>query len=190
MLVSESEQRINILRNAGFEFEFVTSPYTEPPIPGVPATELAKMHALGKVISVIEQQDASQNYIYIGVDTIVLANNTEILLKPQDRADARRMLQLQQGSHVRVISGLAVIDPLLGREAVTAQSTLVHLDPLTDAEIDWYLDTKEWEGKSGGFAIQGLASRFFSSVEGDVLNVIGLPLNRLYNILRDWQIFQ
>ncbi|PIQ79727.1 septum formation protein Maf [Candidatus Peregrinibacteria bacterium CG11_big_fil_rev_8_21_14_0_20_41_10] len=188
LLASESPRRIEILRNAGINFKVKTSPYEEPQL-DLPPEEVAKMHALGKIIGLLPQAGIDEkDHIYIGVDTIVVAQG-QLLNKPKDKADARRMLQLQQTGHAEVISGLAIIDPLTGNEIVTTEHTLVFMSQMSPAEIEWYLDTNEWEGKSGGFAIQGQASRFFEKVEGDILNVIGLPLNRLYQILKSWHVF-
>lgn len=189
LLASESPRRIEILRNAGINFKVKTSPYDEPEINDT-ADEVAKIHALGKIVSLLKSVEDPKNepHIYLGVDTIVLCDG-DTLFKPKDREDARRMLELQQGSTSQVISGLAIIDPQTGQEEVTSVTTEVFMSNLSPNEIEWYLDTGEWEGKSGGFAIQGLASRFFKGVDGDILNVIGLPLNTLYTILMKWGVF-
>lgn len=188
LLASESPQRIQILQNAGFNFKVKVSPYEEPELP-YKAEELAKTHALGKIIKLLPMVDTViDESIFLGVDTIVHLNGT-ILQKPRDEADARQMLLLQQGQIVEVISGFALIDPQTGKEFVDAVTTKVFMSSLSTSEIDWYLKTNEWQGKSGGFAIQGLASRFFQKVDGDILNVIGLPLNAVYQILKAWQVF-
>ncbi len=187
ILASQSPQRIQILKNAGFDFATMTSNYPEEFRPIAPE-ELAKLHALGKVIDVVSRSEDTNNKVFVGCDTIVFCNG-EILEKPKDAEDAARMLKLQSEVGIStVVSGLAVLDAQTGQEYVTEVITKVYLQKLTNLELDWYLSTKEWEGKSGGFAIQGLGSRFFTGVEGDILNVVGLPLNKLYQILLDWRV--
>ena len=187
ILASQSPQRIQILKNAGFDFATMTSNYPEV-FRSIAPEELAKLHALGKVIDVVSRSEDTNNKVFVGCDTIVFCNG-EILEKPEDVEDAARMLKLQSEVGIStVVSGLAVLDAQTGQEYVTEVITKVYLQKLTNLELDWYLSTKEWEGKSGGFAIQGLGSRFFTGVEGDILNVVGLPLNKLYQILLDWRV--
>lgn len=189
ILASESPRRREILATAGIEFEVAISPYDEPPL-ALPARDIAKTHAFKKAEALaLELRPEWQDAIFIGVDTIVVAANGEILYKPLDRDDAERMLKLQSNSTVTVLSGFAVIDKANDRDYVDVELTEVFVAEISAQEIAWYLDTGEWQGKSGGFAIQGLASRFFSGVHGDLLNVVGLPLNRLYQILKSWQVF-
>jgi septum formation protein len=122
-------------------------------------------------------------------DTLILASDTlvtldgEFLGKPRDEADARRMLSMLRGRTHTVASGLAL---RMGGRTVTAHElTGVTFAPMSDEEITAYLATGESFGKAGAYAVQGYASRYITGLQGDYFNVVGLPVRRLYETLRD-----
>ncbi len=120
--------------------------------------------------------------IVIGCDTIVELDGA-ILGKPRDRDDAARMLRLLSGTTHRVYTGVCVRTP------ETAESlycrTAVTFYPLSDAEIDAYIETGDPFDKAGAYGIQSGAAKFIESIGGDYFNVMGLPVSRLYRLLRD-----
>lgn len=115
--------------------------------------------------------------LVIGADTMVAAGH-EILGKPRDQQDAARMLRLLSGEAHHVYTGVALC--LQGRETSFFGVTEVEMAPLTQAEIDWYLSTGEAMDKAGAYGIQGAAARFIRRISGDYFNVMGLPVNALY----------
>ena len=118
----------------------------------------------------------------------------EILGKPRDQADAARMLQLLSGRVHHVITGVCLVGPPLGNENcelsngfqdTRSETTLVTVSELSDQEIRDYIATGESMDKAGGYAIQGVASRWITRIEGDYSNVVGLPVALVYRVLRE-----
>ena len=119
----------------------------------------------------------------LGADTLV-AIDGDILGKPRDAAQARDYLARLAGRTHQVVGGIA-----LSRDgAITATAveiTQVHFREASAATIDWYVATGEWQGRAGGYAIQGAGAALVAGIEGDYLNVVGLPLGRLLDLLPD-----
>jgi septum formation protein len=118
----------------------------------------------------------------IGADTVVEADGT-ILGKPRSAADARRMLGFLSGRTHRVHTGVALIYP--GGKRTVAESTAVTFAAMSDEEIRRYVSTGEPMDKAGAYGIQGLGGIFIPRIEGDYYNVMGLPLNALYTLLKE-----
>jgi septum formation protein len=118
----------------------------------------------------------------VGVDTVV-ALDDRLLPKPADAAQAREWLEALAGRTHRVVGGLCVIDG--GREHEAVEVTEVTFRAVTAAQVEWYLASGEWEGKAGGYAIQGRGAALVERIEGDYLNVVGLPLAALLGLLPD-----
>ena len=120
-------------------------------------------------------------------DTVVVVNE-QILGKPTNAGDASRMLHLLSGRHHEVVTGVTVIGlPLVGQERLRLTNfttTRVKMAALSESEIEWYISTGEPLGKAGAYAIQGLASRFITHIEGSYSNVVGLPIFLLYSMLK------
>ncbi len=117
----------------------------------------------------------------IGSDTSVIVDGI-ILGKPSDREDAKRMLGLLSGKTHKVITGCAVFKN--GRTASFSEVTEVRFHTLTEAEIEWYLDTNEPFDKAGAYGIQGYGSLLIEGINGDYFNVVGLPVSRLSRLLK------
>jgi septum formation protein len=115
----------------------------------------------------------------LGVDTIV-ALGGQIYGKPADDAAARETLRALSGHRHAVLSGLCLIEG--GRVRTAVSTTLVDIRALDDALLEWYLATGEWSGRAGGYAIQGRGAALVRSIEGDYLNVVGLPLATLLEL--------
>jgi septum formation protein len=116
----------------------------------------------------------------LGVDTIV-ALGDDVYGKPADRDQAAATLRALGGRSHRVLSGVCVIEQGLARTA--AAVTTVHFRSLSEQTLGWYLDTDEWRGRAGGYAIQGRGAALVDSIEGDYLNVVGLPVGTLVDLL-------
>lgn len=120
----------------------------------------------------------------IGADTEVVAHG-RIFGKPADEADARRMLRLLSGLTHDVLTGVVIIAG--AREVAEVVTTRVQFMPLTDEEIEWYVQTGEPMGKAGAYAIQGSGARFVERIDGSWSNVVGLPLATVHRLLREVQ---
>ncbi len=116
----------------------------------------------------------------LGVDTLV-ALDSRIYGKPRDREDAVATLRALAGRSHSVVSGICVIGDGDARTATAI--TEVNFRPLSADAIDWYVDTGEWEGRAGGYAIQGRGAALVESIRGDYLNVVGLPVATLLDLL-------
>lgn len=180
ILASTSPQRIQILKMAGFEFDVIPSDYIEVDEPFLSPLEQAKKHAFNKAKAVADV--LKEGYI-IGCDTVVCLDN-KLIGKPKNRAHAKELIQAQQGRTFEVISGLTIFNASQERNMTIAETTKVTFKPMLESEIEWYLESEEFKDKSGGFSIQGLGSRFISRIEGDYQNVVGLPIYKVYEILK------
>lgn len=117
--------------------------------------------------------------VIIGADTVVAVDG-QILGKPADRADAVRMLRLLQGKEHQVITGVTVILKESGKTVSFAEVTKVYIFPMTEEQIEQYIETGEPMDKAGAYGIQGKFAVYVSGIEGDYNNVVGLPVGRLY----------
>jgi len=176
LLASTSPQRRAILQQLGIPFDVVAPDYVAHDPPEADAEQLVRDYALGKTRSVVQQ---AGDRPVLGVDTTVVLGG-RIYAKPTDAGDAERMLEELGGRTHAVVSGLALITP--GWEVVEVELTRVTFRPLTPRDLASYLATHEWEGRAGGYAIQGRGAALVERVEGDYLNVVGLPLARLLTL--------
>ena len=179
ILASTSPQRRAILRQLGIPFDAVAPRYAEHDPPDADATKLVRDHARGKAESVAK--DAGDRPV-VGVDTTVVLDG-RIYGKPEDAGDAERMLEELSGRTHTVVSGLCLLTP--GWETVETAATLVTFRELTPRDLGSYIAAGEWEGRAGGYAIQGLGAALVERVEGDYLNVVGLPGALLVHLLAD-----
>ena len=179
LLASTSPQRRAILTQLGIPFDVVAPDYEEHDPPEADAERLVRDHALGKARSVAA--DAGDRPV-LGVDTTVVLGG-RIFAKPKDAGDAERMLEELGGQTHAVVSGLALITP--GWEHVEIELTRVTFRPLTPRDLASYIATGEWEGRAGGYAIQGKGATLVERIEGDYLNVVGLPSSRLVRLLAE-----
>ena len=122
------------------------------------------------------------NAVVIGADTLVAVDD-QVLGKPADEAEAAAMLKLLSGRTHTVYTGVAVVSN--GKAHTVVESTLVTFCPLSDDEIREYIATGEPMDKAGAYGIQGYGGKYITSIDGCFFNVMGLPLNRLYNLLKN-----
>ncbi|HVM69101.1 MAG TPA: Maf family protein [Gaiellaceae bacterium] len=179
LLASTSPQRRAILSQLGIPFDVEAPRYEEVDPPEADAVQLVRDHAAGKARSLAAE--AGERPV-LGVDTaVVLAGR--IYGKPQDAADAERMLEQLSGRTHVVVSGLCLITP--GWELVEHDSTRVTFRRLTPRDLASYVASGEWEGRAGGYAIQGRGAALVEEIEGDYLNVVGLPAALLVRVLAE-----
>jgi len=180
LLASRSPQRRAILEQLGIPFDVVEPRYEEVPPPDVAdATEIVREHARGKARSVA---GAAGDRPVLGVDTEVVLQG-QIFGKPADATEAEQMLEELSGKTHVVMSGLCLITP--GWEVVEHEGTRVTFRELTPRDLATYVATGEWEGRAGAYAIQGRGAALVRSIDGDYLNVVGLPVSCLVALLAD-----
>ena len=184
VLASASPRRRELLTQAGYTFEVRPAHIPEDPREGEdPVTYVTRL-AREKAEVVFRELSANGNaeaaLVILGADTTVTLDN-HILGKPEDAADAARMLRMLSGRSHHVITGVAVVTA----EAVevAAEVTAVRFLTLTDEEIAVYVATGEPMDKAGAYGIQGLAARWIPRVEGCYFNVVGLPLALVSTLL-------
>lgn len=179
LLASTSPQRRAILEQLGIPFDVVAPDYEEHDAPEADAVELVKEHALGKARSVVDQ--AGERPV-LGVDTAVVLEG-RVYGKPANAEQAGAMLDALGGKTHRVVSGLGLLTP--GWELVEYVATRVVFRPLTPRDVAAYVASGEWEGRAGAYAIQGLGASLVQAIEGDYLNVVGLPAALLVRLLAE-----
>lgn len=179
MLASRSPQRRAILEQLGIPFDVVEPKYDEQTPEVGDAVEVVRDHAVGKARSVA---DEAGDRPVLGVDTEVVLQGL-IFGKPADATEAEQMLEELSGKTHVVMSGLCVLTP--GWEVVEHVGTRVSFRELTPRDLAGYIATGEWEGRAGAYAIQGRGAALVSSVDGDYLNVVGLPAACLVHILAE-----
>ncbi|HYY77297.1 MAG TPA: Maf family protein [Gaiellaceae bacterium] len=179
LLASTSPQRRAILEQLGLPFEVVAPRYVEGDAPGTPPAELAREHARGKARSVVDE--AGERPV-LGVDTSVVCEG-RTFGKPRDAAEAAEMLELLGGRAHEVVSGLCLVTP--GWEVVEHDVTRVTFRSLTPRDVAAYVAAGEWEGRAGGYAIQGRGAGLVERIEGDYANVVGLPVAVLVRLLAE-----
>jgi len=179
LLASTSPQRRAILEQLGLPFDVVAPRYEESPLPGAEPIDLVREHALAKARSVTA--DAGERPV-LGVDTEVVLDG-RIYGKPATAQEAEAMLEALAGRTHDVVSGLALVTP--GCEAVAHDETRVTFRPLTPRDLAAYVASAEWEGRAGGYAVQGRGAALVRRIDGDYLNVVGLPAAVLVRLLAE-----
>lgn len=177
VLASTSPQRRAILEQLRIPFEVVEPRYDEEDPPEADAVDLVKTHAQGKARSVAS--DTGDRPV-LGVDTAVTLGG-KIYGKCDTAEAAAEMLETLGGKTHMVVSGVCLISP--GWEVVDHEATRVTFRPLTARDIAVYVARDEWRDRAGAYAIQGLGASLVEEIEGDYLNVVGLPTSLLIRLL-------
>lgn len=180
ILASASPRRAELLADAGYEFTVDPADIDEAILPGEPPDGYVLRVARAKAWQVAGRCRKSGSAV-IGADTTVVAGG-QILAKPENAADAVRMLKTLAGAVHEVFTAVVIVCG--GRETAEVVRTRVHVLPITMDEIQWYVATGEADGKAGAYAIQGRAARFIDSIEGSWSNVVGLPVATVAQMLR------
>jgi septum formation protein len=177
LLASTSPQRRAILQQLGVPFEVEAPRYVEDDEAGVAPVELVRAHAQGKARSLAGELEERP---VLGVDTTVVLDG-RIYAKPASAAEAAAMLDALAGRTHEVVSGLCLVTP--GWEELHHEVTRVSFRPVDARDLAAYVATEEWRGRAGSYAIQGLGAGFVERIEGDYLNVVGLPAALLVRLL-------
>ena len=179
LLASTSPQRRAILEQLGIPFDLAAPRYEEHDPPEADAVELVLAHASGKARSVAAE--AGERPV-LGVDTTVVLGG-RIYGKADTPEAAAAMLDTLSGQTHMVVSGLCLRTHAW--EVVDHEATLVQFRPLTARDIATYVASGEWQSRAGAYAIQGLGASLVERIEGDYLNVVGLPASLLVRLLAE-----
>jgi septum formation protein len=179
ILASASPRRRQLLTEAGYAFEVDPSDVDEPePDETTAVTDYVAWLAWRKASSVAARRKTG---LILGADTSCSVGGI-ILNKPVDRADAERMIRLQEGREIDVVTGICLYRAELGEWVGSVERTVCACRPLTDAERLEHLDSRRWEGKAGAYGVQD-HDPFVTVVRGSWSNVVGLPMERLAALL-------
>ncbi len=176
VLASQSPRRAEILRQAGIPFTVRSAAVDETPIEGELPEDYVRRLAEWKAMAI----EASAAEIVLGADTTVVIDG-QMLGKPADAADARRMIELLAGRRHEVLTGICLRRG--DRKVCDWAATQVWFAAMSEAEIDAYAASGEPLDKAGGYAIQGLASKYVERINGCYFNVVGLPVALVYRYL-------
>ncbi len=179
MLASASPRRAALLTAAGLPFTRIPADVVEAVLPAETPREHVRRLATAKALAIARHHPSAT---VLGADTVVVLED-DILGKPRDAAHAREMLGRLQGRTHRVYTGVALWHRGELREAV--EFSAVEFASMSSEEIDWYVASGEPADKAGAYAIQGLASRFVTRVEGSYPTVVGLPVAVVYRLLQE-----
>lgn len=179
ILASNSPRRRELLENMGVKFTAVSPDFDEDSVNGLSPTDTVERLALGKAESIAKD---NPDAIVIGSDTIVDIDG-EILGKPKDASDAKRMITLLSGRTHSVCTGLAIVRG--DKKIVTHEVTKVTFKKLAQDEIDGYVASGEPMDKAGSYGIQKLGSMLVERIDGDFFTVVGFPVCKTAQILRD-----
>lgn len=180
ILASASPRRRELLEMMGLEFEIVPAKNETAALGISPADDVSAI-ALGKALEVAENRSLED--IVIAADTLVCVDG-KLLGKPANREEAYNMLRILSGKEHQVYTGVAVV--YNGRSTSCAEMTAVRFCEMTDSDIWNYIDTNEPMDKAGAYGIQGRGAVFIEGITGDYFNVMGLPLHRLHQMLKEF----
>jgi septum formation protein len=179
ILASVSPRRAELLRAAGIPFDVFPVEIDERFHAGEkPEHAVARVAEMKALTAAARHPDR----VVLGADTTVVIRG-EALGKPEDAADAARMLRVLSGCAHDVLTGVCLCAG--GKRLVRVETTRVRMARLSDREIAWYVSSGEAAGKAGGYAVQGLASRFIEGIDGSYSNVVGLPVSCVYELLKE-----
>jgi septum formation protein len=180
VLASSSPRRAEILRAVGWDFEASPADVDETLREGEAAQDYVRRLAREKAAAVASGRASG---LVLGADTTVVVDG-EILGKPADEEEARRMLRRLSGRWHEVLTGVALVRAAAGRAEVGMERTRVRFAEMSDEEIDWHVRTGDLLDKAGAYAIQGRAALFIKAIEGDYWNVVGLPVRLVYELAK------
>ena len=188
ILASKSPRRRELMDLAEFNYEILPSNSEEVWDDSLTIEENSKNLGYQKAKSVFDNTQGDR--AVIGSDTIVVVDG-EVMGKPKDREDAIRMIRKLQGNRHSVFTSLSVIIEEKGevKEYKEVIESYVYVKSMEDSEIINYIDTYDVYDKAGAYAIQSKFSVYIEKIEGDYFSIIGLPINRLYDIFKENEIW-
>ena len=186
ILASASPRRVTLLRQHGYEVQVVEPPMEEP-------------ESLHEDLSPAEQAEALSYFKAASVSAlfcegVILAGDTIVTLegrvfgKPVGRGDARAILTTLAGTTHHVITGVTLLDCATRTRLIEHDSTAVTMKPMSQAQLDAYLDTGAWTGKAGAYGIQDRGDALIEEIDGSFTNVVGLPMELVGRMLSEWGI--
>jgi septum formation protein len=178
ILASGSPRRAEILNSIGWEFTKDVPDIDESELPGESPENYVQRLAKNKAKTVAARYPGQ---LVLGADTTVVVDG-EIIGKPTDLADARRMLEMLSGKRHEVLTGVAVVSN--GKVQLGLQRTAVKFAHMTDAEINFLAEMGDPLDKAGAYAVQAQAALFIEGIEGDYWNVVGLPISLVYELVK------
>lgn len=185
ILASSSPRRQEILKTLNIPFIVMPADIDETIPSDIPLEKASEYLASKKVQEVLKQIGKDQEVAWIlGADTTTILDG-KLYGKPKDIVEAEEFLRSFQGRTQTVITSLALYNGAIHDLTTRVSVNKVTFAPMNDQEIEWYLNTGEWHGATGGFRIQGLASCFIKHMEGTVSSVVGLPIYELYDMLNE-----
>ena len=184
ILASSSPRRQEILKMLKIPFRVIIPNIDETLTSTVDAEQVPELLAREKVTAVIHSLPAGQEIPWVlGADTLII-HNGKMIGKPQDHEQAIEFLKDLQGDCHTVITAIVLYNGHTHETTSKICKTQITFAPMTDQEIEWYVETGEWHGAAGGYRIQSLASCFISKIEGSYSGAVGLPIFELYDILK------
>ena len=183
VLASASPRRSEILTAVGWPFETHPAGVDETRLAGEPAEDFVRRLAREKAEAVARTRLFG---LVLGADTTVVVDG-EILEKPRDAEDARRMLRALGGRWHEVLTGVALVRAETGHVSAGLERTRVRFAETSDEEIAWHVETGDVLDKAGAYAIQGRAALFIEAIDGDYWNVVGLPVRLVYELARGFE---
>jgi septum formation protein len=186
ILASSSPRRSEILTAVGWPFETHPAGVDETRLTGEAPEDFVRRLAREKAEAVARTRLFG---LVLGADTTVVVDG-EVLEKPRDASDARRMLRRLSGRWHEVLTGVALVRAETGHVVVDLERTRVRFAATTDEEIEWHVLTGDVLDKAGAYAVQGRAALFIEGIEGDYWNVMGLPVRLVYELTRGFEASQ
>lgn len=184
ILASSSPRRQEILRMMNIPFQVIMPNVNENLDSMKSAAELTENLAKTKVLSIVHSMPQKKVIPWVlGADTVISLNN-KILGKPLNQEEAFEYIKALQGKTHTVCTSIALYNGAKKTTVTRTAQTRVTFAPMTQKEIEAYVDTGDWHGAAGGYRIQGMASCFISKIEGSQSCVVGLPIFELYDILK------
>lgn len=185
ILASSSPRRQEILKMLDIPFQVILPNIDETLTSSVDTEDIPELLAREKVSAVIHSLPSQQEIQWVlGADTVIVKNG-RIFGKPQSADEAAEFLKEFQGSIHTVITAVVLYNGKQKSTTSRVAKTKVTFAPMTDDEIQWYLESGEWHGAAGGYRIQSLASIFIEKIEGSQSCVTGLPIHELYDMLKE-----
>ncbi len=185
ILASSSPRRQEILKLLNIPFQVIIPDYKEEIPQDVQKDKVPEYLATKKIDAVARSISSGLEIPWIlGADTMISLDD-QLIGKPKDAEDAICILKKLQGKTHKVITGLALYNGSLHFVSTKSSTTYVTFAPMSDEEIEWYVNTGDWHGAAGGYRIQGLAQCFITKIEGNNSNVVGLPIFELYDMLKE-----
>ena len=184
ILASGSLRRQEYFRLLGLPFTIMPAKLDERPLDGQAPGEYSQEMAVRKINKIVDQLRGRIPRWICGADTVIVLDG-EIFGKPADRSDAKSMIERLSAREHEVITSIALYNGKTQNIDCRTVESAVTFAELSDNEIEWYLNTGEWQGVAGSYKIQGLGGCFVSSIRGSFSAIVGLPMHEFYSMLID-----